>query len=95
MAVESETGQGDRRPRATAGAIPLCAMGSLARRIEGHAIADVASRPVMSSTRLPVADGFELDLAAHALLHGERVPRHPVHLVTVRGFGYRLDPGGR
>jgi two-component system, OmpR family, phosphate regulon response regulator PhoB len=22
----------------------------------------------------------------------EAVPRHPVHLVTIRGYGYRLDP---
>lgn len=146
----------------------LCRPGAVAFRLEAAALErrppassdlheEQAERPfaptrATTSDRLPVADGFELDLAAHELRHAGRPvrlrpmefqllatlaadpgraftrrqlldlawnPRHPIdlrtvdvhvhwlrskiepeparptHLVTVRGFGYRLDPWPR
>jgi two-component system response regulator MtrA len=125
--------------------IPGCAPAALGFRLEA------AAASAAHGTRLPVAEGFELDLAGRVLRHGsepvhlrpiefrllaalagapgraftrrqlldsawpsrppvdlrtvdvhvhwlrskiEREPSRPTYLVTVRGYGYRLDPPG-
>ena len=137
----------------------VCAPGAVALRLEAAALGPVrrpeppvAPLSVAVIGRLPVADGFELDLAARELRHAGRPvrlrpmefrllatlaadpgraftrrqlldlawnprrpidlrtvdvhvhwlrtkiepePARPTHLVTVRGFGYRLDPWPR
>ena len=135
--------------------IPICSSGAIGFGLEAarrSAAVPASARPHPLTACLPVADGFELDLAARVLRHGstpvhlrprefellatlaaapgraftrrqlldlawapmraidlrtvdvhihwlrskiEPEPARPTHLVTVRGYGYRLDPAGR
>lgn len=73
---------------------------------EYQLLAALAANPGQAMTRRQLVDmawrpARDLDLRSidvhvHWLRSKiEPVPHHPAHLVTVRGYGYRLDPGPR